>query len=120
MVSVLIVDDDVSIQKGLSRILSIGGYAVVGHAFNGVEAIELFIGLMPKPDIILMDYRMPIMNGVDATRKITRMNPNSRIIFISADDAFRFEAFNAGALDFLTKPIRSKDLFAAIEKQMFQ
>jgi len=120
VVSVLIVDDDVFLHKVLDRILSIGGHSVVGHAYDGAEAIEMFIGLNPKPDIILMDHRMPVMNGTSATREIKHLNSNCRIIFISADDTVMNDALHAGALGFLTKPIRSKDLFAAIEKHMSQ
>jgi two-component system chemotaxis response regulator CheY len=118
MVSVLIVDDDVFLHKVLDRILSIGGHDVVGHAYDGAEAVEMFNGLNPKPDIILMDHRMPVMNGTSATREIKHMDPDTRILFISADETIQSEAMQAGALAFLTKPIRSADLFAAIEKHM--
>ncbi|MHA1136235.1 MAG: response regulator [Candidatus Thorarchaeota archaeon] len=116
MASVLIVDDDFLLNDVLTRMLSIGGHIVVGQAYNGAEAVEMFDRLNPKPDIILMDYRMPVMDGTSATRKIIQIHPGSRIIFISADDTVRVDALNAGALGFLTKPIRSNTLFAAIEK----
>lgn len=118
MASVLIVDDDIFLHKVLNRILSIGGHTVVGHAYNGAEAVDMFNGLNPKPDIILMDHRMPIMNGATATREIRHKSPKSRILFISADNTVRNDAMNAGALGFLTKPIRSKELFAAIDTHM--
>ena len=118
MASVLIVDDDVFLNQVLNRILSIGGHIVVGQAHNGAEAVEIFIGMNPKPDIILMDYRMPVMDGTSATREILQIHPESRIIFISADDNVRNEALTAGALGFLTKPIHSKELFAAIQEYM--
>jgi len=116
MASVLIVDDDTFLHKVLDRILSIGNHEVVGHAYDGAESIEIFSELEPKPDIILMDHRMPVMNGVTATREIMHINPDTKILFISADETVMTEAIEAGALAFLTKPIRSADLFAAIEK----
>jgi two-component system chemotaxis response regulator CheY len=118
MATILIVDDDSFLHKVLERILTIGGHQVVGHANDGAEAIELFIQLNPKPDIILMDHRMPIMNGTTATRKLLHMDASARILFISADETVKQEAMGAGALGFLTKPIRSKDLFSAIELHM--
>ncbi|MFW9919263.1 MAG: response regulator [Candidatus Thorarchaeota archaeon] len=116
MTSVLIVDDDNFLHTVLGRILNIGGHEVVAHAYDGAEAIEKYTQLSQKPEIILMDHRMPVMNGAEATKKILKINPKAKIIFISADESVRRIALTAGALDFLTKPIRSKYLFAIIEK----
>ncbi|MHA1930301.1 MAG: response regulator [Candidatus Thorarchaeota archaeon] len=116
MVTVLIVDDDKFLHKVLERILTIGTHQVVGHAYNGAEAIEKFVQLNPKPDIILMDHRMPVMNGTTATRKLLQMDKSARIVFISADDSVCDEAIDAGAKGFLTKPIRSANLFEALKK----
>lgn len=118
MITVLIVDDDKFLHKVLERILTIGGHQVVGNAYNGAEAIEKFVQLNPKPDIILMDHRMPVMNGTTATRKLLEMDKSARIIFISADDSVYDEAIDAGAKGFLTKPIRSANLFDALKKFM--
>jgi two-component system chemotaxis response regulator CheY len=117
MVSVLIVDDDVFLHKVLERILSVGGHEVNGHAYNGAEAVEIYSKADPRPEVVLMDHRMPVMNGVTATKEIMRIDSCACVVFISADETVRDEAFDSGALDFLTKPIRSAQLFAAIEKQ---
>jgi len=116
MVTVLIVDDDKFLHKVLEKIITIGGHQVVGHAFDGAEAIERFVQLNPKPDIILMDHRMPVMTGTTATRKILAMDQTAIIIFISADDSVYDEAIDAGAKGFLTKPIRSANLFDALKQ----
>ncbi|MHA1479796.1 MAG: response regulator [Candidatus Thorarchaeota archaeon] len=116
MVTILIVDDDKFLHKVLERILSIGGHQVVDHAFDGAEALKKFIQLNPKPDIILMDHRMPVMNGTTATRKLLAMDQNAIILFISADDSVYDEAIDAGAKGFLTKPIRSANLFEALKQ----
>ncbi|MHA1930299.1 MAG: response regulator [Candidatus Thorarchaeota archaeon] len=118
MVTVLIVDDDKFLHKVLERILLIGGHQVVDHAFDGAEALKKFIQLSPKPDIILMDHRMPVMNGTTTTRKLLAMDKSARIVFISADDSVYDEAIDAGAKGFLTKPIRSTNLFEALKKYM--
>jgi two-component system chemotaxis response regulator CheY len=114
MASVLIVDDDQFIHKVLERILVIGGHEVLGHANNGAEAVEQFVQLNPKPDIVLMDQRMPVMNGATATREILSLENNAKILFVSADETVKKEALEAGAIGFLTKPIRSAQLFSAI------
>ena len=116
MVTVFIVDDDTLLQHVLERILSIGGHIVLDSAYNGKEAIEKFMDFDPKPDIILMDYRMPVMDGAKATRELIQLDSSVRIVFISGDDTLKDEAINAGALDFLVKPISSSTLFEAIEK----
>ena len=118
MGTVLIVDDDIFLHKVLERILNIGGHHVIGHAYNGAEALEQFVKLNPQPEIILMDHRMPVMNGTKATRKLKQLDPSVRVVFISADESVYDEAIEAGALDFLTKPIRAATLFAAIEKHL--
>jgi two-component system chemotaxis response regulator CheY len=113
--TILIVDDDNFLHKVLERILTIAGHRVVGHAYDGAEAVERFRQLNPKPEIILMDHRMPVMSGAAATREILGSSPGVKVLFVSADETVRQEALEAGALGFLTKPIRSADLFAAID-----
>ncbi|MGV9170757.1 MAG: response regulator [Promethearchaeia archaeon] len=116
MVSVLIVDDDKFIHKVLERIIELRGHEVVGHAHTGAEAVEKFVALEKKPDIILMDERMPVMRGAAATREILERDNNTKVLFVSADESVRPAAMEAGAVGFLTKPIRSAQLFEAIEK----
>ena len=118
MASIFIVDDDVFLHKVLDRILSIGGHTVTSHAYDGAEAVAIFKELDTKPDIILMDHRMPVMNGVSSTKEILHIDPTIRILFISADETIRTEALECGALDFLTKPIRSVQLFEALDKHL--
>ncbi len=118
MASILIVDDDEFIHKVLDRILSFGGHNVVGHAFNGAEAVEQYTQLDQKPDIILMDHRMPVMNGTIATREILHQDPQARMVFLSADETVRDEALEAGALAFLVKPVRANTLFEAIKRMI--
>jgi two-component system chemotaxis response regulator CheY len=116
MASIMIVDDDSFLHKVLARILAIGGHKVLEQAYNGSEAIQKYVAMNPKPDIILMDHRMPVMNGTTATRELKQLFPSIKILFISADNTVEVDALAAGAIGFLTKPIRSSALFAAIEK----
>ncbi|MDF1541139.1 MAG: response regulator [Candidatus Thorarchaeota archaeon] len=116
MARIMIVDDDVFLHKVLERILAIGGHEIAGQAYNGAEAIETFSKINPRPDLILMDHRMPVMNGSRATRELKRIDTKVKIVFISADESVHDEAIDSGALDFLTKPIRAKTLFACLDE----
>jgi two-component system chemotaxis response regulator CheY len=116
MANILIVDDDVFIHKVMERALAIGGHVVVGHAYNGVEAVELVSEMKPRPQIIIMDQRMPIMDGISATKEIFSIDPTIRILFVSADETATTDALNAGAYRFLTKPIRTVELLEAVSE----
>lgn len=116
MTSVLIVDDELFIVELYRDILQLRGYKVVGTAFDGEEAVRKYRSIPEKPDVIIMDHRMPIMNGVEATKEIVKMNPKQKVIFVSADVLVEKEARDAGAVDFLPKPFRMDDLIEKMEK----
>lgn len=114
--SVLIVEDDSCVHDLLTRFLQIRGHSIAGNAHNGAEAVDMFNDMAPKPDVILMDYRMPVMNGIEATKRILEIEPKARILFLSADSRVKDEAIEAGARDFLRKPISCSELIITIEK----
>lgn len=116
MTSVLIVDDELFIVELYRDILQLRGYRVVGTAFDGEEALRKYGNSADKPDVIIMDHRMPVMNGVDATKQIIKLNPNQKVIFVSADVLVEKEAREAGAIEFLPKPFRMDDLIEKMEK----
>ena len=116
MTSVLIVDDEMFIVELYRDILQLRGYKVVGTAFDGEEACRKYGSSSDKPDVVIMDHRMPIMNGVEATKQIIRMNPRQKVIFVSADVLVEKEAREAGAVEFLPKPFRMDDLIEKMEK----
>lgn len=116
MTSVLIVDDELFIVELYRDILQLRGYKVMGTAFDGEEALKKYGGSQEKPDVIIMDHRMPIMNGVEATKEIIKMNPSQKVIFVSADVLVEKEARDAGAVEFLPKPFRMDDLIEKMEK----
>ena len=116
MVSVLIVEDDSCVHDLLTRFLEMRGHSIAGNAFNGAEAVDIFSSLVPRPNLILMDYRMPVMDGIEATRKILEIEPKARILFLSADNRIKDEAMEAGACDFLRKPISCSEIIITIEK----
>jgi len=116
MTSVLIVDDELFIVELYRDILQLRGYKVVGTAFDGEEAIRKYRSSDQKPDVIIMDHRMPVMNGVEATKEILRGNPTQKVIFVSADVMVEKEARDAGAIEFLPKPFRMDDLIEKMAK----
>ena len=108
---ILICDDQAIVCEGLSRILSSDpGLTVVGIAFNGADALDLVP--KTKPELILMDLKMPIMNGVVATRKIKEKFPEIAILILTTydDDEWIFDAIRAGANGYLLKDTPPKEL----------
>lgn len=116
MTSVLIVDDELFIVELYRDILQLRGYRIVGTAFDGEEALKKYSTISDKPDVIIMDHRMPVMNGVEATKEILRLNPAQKVIFVSADVLIEREARDAGACEFLPKPFRMDDLIEKMER----
>ncbi len=78
--SIFIVEDNKDIREIYKRLLDFFGLEVMGIAYNGNEAVEMFKSFNPKPDIVLMDYRMPEKNGLQATREILQIYPETKII----------------------------------------
>lgn len=116
-IRVLVVDDQAIVRKGISALLAQVEYiAVVGEASNGQEAVIQAQSL--GPDVILMDLAMPVMDGVEAIRKITAQRAGARIMVLTSfttDDKV-FPAIRAGALGYLLKDSEPSDLIRAIEQ----
>lgn len=116
MIKVLIVDDQSLIREGLSMMLSLyDTVTIVGEAKNGQEAIEFLEN--EDIDLILMDIRMPIMDGVEATKIIKEKYPEIKILILTTfnEDKYIFEGLKNGADGYLLKDISSEELVKAIE-----
>jgi two-component system, NarL family, response regulator LiaR len=100
---VLVVDDDEMVRDALADLLTEMAFEVAGLASNGAQGIEKALGL--RPDVVLMDIRMPVMSGIDATRAIRDRWPDLAIVALSAydDPALRAAARDAGARDYVVK-----------------
>ena len=111
---VLIVDDHALFRDGISSLLKARGYQVVGEASDGQEAVVRAREL--RPDLVLMDIRMPQMGGLEATRLIKAEMPEIKIIIltVSDDDEDLFEAIKSGAEGYLLKNIRAEEFFALL------
>jgi DNA-binding NarL/FixJ family response regulator len=116
-VRVCLVDDQRLIRDGLRLLLELeGGLEVVGEAENGAAAQEVYAAL--RPDVLLMDIRMPVMDGVNATRRLLERWPGARVIILTTfdDDAYVFDALRAGALGYLLKDVSGAELAAAVRE----
>lgn len=116
MIKVLICDDQVVVREGLRAILSTArNIEVVGEAGDGDEALQEVARL--GPDVVLMDLKMPVMNGVQATRAIRDHYPNTRVLVLTTFDAdeWVFDAVRSGAAGYLLKDTSREGLIAAIE-----
>jgi DNA-binding NarL/FixJ family response regulator len=114
-VRVLIVDDDELMRAGLRGVLaSDGGIEIAGEADDGRDAVYWTRKL--TPDVVLMDVRMPDVDGITATRAVLEAEPDTRVMILTTfeDDDYIFGALNAGASGFLLKRTRPEDLIAAI------
>lgn len=110
-----IVEDERDLARMYEMILAKMGIAISFVAHSGRDAIVRFEECTPKPQIVLMDNRLPSMSGVEATKAILEMKPDTRIIFLTADTGAREEAIKAGAALFICKPARISEIMGAIE-----
>jgi DNA-binding NarL/FixJ family response regulator len=118
-VRILLVDDQRLMRSGLRTLLDLEeGIEVVGEAVNGQEALDQFAALLP--DVVLMDVRMPVLDGVEATRRLRAAQPAARVIILTTfdDDEYVFEGLRAGALGYLLKDVGVGELVEAIRTVM--
>lgn len=114
--TVLICDDAVFMRTMLSDILSQAGFAVIGHAQTGREAVDKYRDL--QPDLVTMDIVMPDMGGIDAVRSIMAEYPDAKILMCSAmgQQSMVVEAIQAGARDFVVKPFQPSRVLEAVQR----
>ncbi len=114
---ILVAEDDVAVANGFESILSQSGYEVIGVAKDGMEAVEL--ANMLHPDLILMDIKMPRMDGIEAARQINRDRAGNFIPIVLvtayAEKALVNRAKESGVLGYLIKPVHIDDIIPAVE-----
>ena len=102
--NIFIVEDDESVQILYKKFFILLEYNIIGIAFDGEEAIEMFKSFSEKPDIIIIDNYMPIKDGIETMLEILKLDNNSKIVFTSGDKSLKKRALSAGASYFLEKP----------------
>jgi DNA-binding NarL/FixJ family response regulator len=114
-VKILIVDDQALFREGLKTLLAVQpDFQVVGEASNGEEALRM--AALTKPGVVLMDLRMPVLDGVRATERLRDILPDTKVIVLTTfdDDDLVFDGLRAGAIGYLLKDVSSEKLFEAI------
>ena len=110
---VLIVDDEAPARERLRSLLAeIGDFDIAGEAAHGEQALKLSVDL--SPDVVLLDVRMPGMDGIEAARQLNSLVEPPAVIFTTAYDEYAINAFDAQAVGYLLKPIRKEKLAAAL------
>lgn len=111
---VVLVDDQQLLRMGFRLVLEGADIEVVGEASDGAEAVEIVQNL--SPDVVLMDVRMPVLDGVEATRQITATTDSKVIILTTFDvDEYAFEGLRAGASAFMLKDVQPDELVRAVK-----
>jgi DNA-binding NarL/FixJ family response regulator len=114
-IRILLVDDQALFREALHTLLSVQtDFEVVGEAGNGEEALRL--AAVSRPNVVLMDLQMPVLDGVTATGRLRESLPDCRVIILTTfdDDEYVFEGLRAGAVGYLMKDVSSEKLFEAI------
>ena len=116
-IAVLLVDDHTVVRQGLRALLeSEGDITVVGEAENGRQAVLL--ARKTLPDVVVMDVAMPVLNGIEATRQISKTMPSAKVLGLTSygDDDYVAQLMQAGASGFLIKQTAAEDLLKAIRE----
>jgi len=114
-IKILVVDDHTIVRDGISALLSLAGdMEVVGEATNGSEAVKMVEKL--KPDVVLMDIAMPLMGGLEATRRISKDFPATKVLVLTQydDKEYFFPVLESGASGFISKAAASSELVTGI------
>jgi DNA-binding NarL/FixJ family response regulator len=114
-IRILLVDDQLLFREGLRTLLSVqDDFEIIGEAGNGEEALRL--AATEHPDVVLMDLRMPVLDGVSATRRMRELLPACKVIVLTTfdDDEYVFDGLRAGAVGYLLKDVSSEKLFEAV------
>ena len=116
MKSILIVDDSRTSRKLLRGILENSGYKIVAEATNGQEGYEKYVEF--RPDVVTMDITMPVLDGIEALKKIVGDFPDAKVVMVTAagQKTKLVEAVQNGASEFVSKPFDPEQLRAIIEK----
>ena len=116
MAKILIVDDSRTSRKMLRNILESNGHEIIDEAVNGQEGVQKFQAL--KPDVVTLDITMPVVDGVEALKMIKALDPESKVVMVTAAGQKNkmIECIKAGDNEFLTKPFEQQEIVDVINK----
>ena len=116
--TIMIVEDNVELCHLYERILNVKGYRILCCCENGQEASDFYGSISEYPSLIIMDYRMPLKDGITASQEILRMNPDQKILVVSADTSIQSDVSEIGDIQFLKKPFHINDLMSRISEML--
>jgi two-component system, chemotaxis family, chemotaxis protein CheY len=116
MKRLLVVDDALFMRKMICGVAAEAGWTVVGEAGNGAEAVSLY--QEHRPDLVTMDLVMPVMGGLEALRQIRAIDPDARVVVVTALDQKQalMDSIRDGAIDFIVKPFERQRILALLAK----
>jgi two-component system chemotaxis response regulator CheY len=120
MATLFLIEDNDSTRILCEKLLTMKGHKVLGTATNGVEAVEFFKSSRIRPNVIIMDHRMPLKNGIEVMKEIHQIDDKIKVIFISADIQVKALALSAGAVDFIQKPFSISILLDRINHTLME
>lgn len=114
----LLADDHTLFRSSLRSLLEARGLEVVGEASDGRQAVEMAERI--RPDLVLMDLSMPVLNGIEATRQLTAKSPEIKVVILTAsmEDEDLFEALRAGASGYLLKNLEADSFFDLLDRAL--
>jgi two-component system chemotaxis response regulator CheY len=115
MVTIFIVDDEAILHRLYKDVFSIKGHEVVADAYDGAEAVDKYSTMSTKPDVIILDHRMPNKDGMQTMKEILNLDAKAKIVFISADANVREQAMSNGAVSFGLKPVTIRHMLDLVE-----
>lgn len=120
MAKVLVVDDAAIMRLMVRSMLEDAGHEVVGEAVNGSDAVAKYMKI--RPELVIMDVTMPVMEGIEAVSEILKLYRNAKIIMCSAMGQRHLvvDSLKAGAIDFIVKPVQNSRLLEAVDRAMFR
>lgn len=115
MAKIFIVDDEAILHRLYKDVFAIKGHEVVADAYDGEEAVEMFKEMDPRPEVVILDHRMPNKDGLQAMKEMRSIDDGTKIVFISADANVRNQAMNQGAASFGLKPVTIRHMLDLVE-----
>ena len=114
MIDVVLIDDHALVREGLRHVLEDAGVHIVAEAGNGEEGVD--VALEHRPDVVLMDVSMPVVDGIEATRRLTAGWPDARVVILTIHDesSLRRSALAAGAVGYLVKDCSGSEVVDAV------
>ena len=115
MLGIMIVEDEVFLQELYTEVLVQHGDKVLATAASGEQAVTKFRALSPRPELVLMDHRMPGKDGLEAMREILAIDQGVQVVFLTADYSVAKSAMAEGAAGYISKPFKMDAMLAAVD-----